>query len=93
MVSRALIDVKYHVMVDHLSPALLLPGQKIYIIALSVPESNGGQYLIRLGEINVGSHINAMFRLRCRSSAPLGAPHEMQVLMQEKRHATYFGRS
>lgn len=56
-----------------------------------VPESNGGRYLIRQGDINMGSHVNTMFRLRCRSSAPLGTPHEMQVLMQDKRHATYFG--
>lgn len=57
-----------------------------------VPESSGGRYLIRQGDINIGSHVNTTFRLRCRSSAPLGSPHEMQVLMQDKRHTTYFGR-
>lgn len=56
-----------------------------------VPESSGGRYLIRQGDINIGSHVNTIFRLRCRSSAPLGSPHEMQVLMQDKRHTTYFG--
>ena len=41
----------------------------------------------------MGSHVNAMFRLRCRSSAPLGVSHEMQALMQDKRHTSYFGKS
>ena len=39
----------------------------------------------------MGSHVNVMFRLRCHTSAPLGSPHEMQVLMQDRRHTTYFG--
>jgi cleavage and polyadenylation specificity factor subunit 1 len=62
----------------------------IYQYQPEAPESSGGRYLIRQGDINVGSHVNAMFRLRCRSSAPLGSPHEMQVLMQDRRHTTYF---
>ena len=65
----------------------------LYELSLVVPESSGGRYLIRQGDINVGSHVNAIFRLRCRSCAPLGASHEMQVLMQDKRHTTYFGRT
>jgi cleavage and polyadenylation specificity factor subunit 1 len=62
----------------------------IYQYQPEVPESNGGRYLIRQGDINIGCHVNAMFRMRCRPSAPLGASHEMQVLMQDKRHTTYF---
>lgn len=62
------------------------------LIVHVAPESSGGRYLIRQGDINVGSHVNIMFRLRCNSSAPLGSPHEMQVLMQDRRHTTYFGR-
>ena len=57
----------------------------------AVPESNGGLYLTRWGEFNAGAHINAIFRLRCRTAAPLGASQEIKALMADKRHITYFG--
>lgn len=53
----------------------------------SVPESSGGLYLIRRGDFNAGAHINCFVRVHCHSAAPgpLGA------LLNEKRHATFFG--
>ncbi len=59
----------------------------------AVPESQGGLSLTRRGDFNAGSHINAFFRVHCKSSAPLGAASEVKALMAEKRHVTYFCKS
>ena len=58
---------------------------------LLVPESNGGMYLTRRGDFNAGAKISTFLRIRCKSSAPLGAPREIKALMAEKRHVTFFG--
>ena len=39
----------------------------------------------------MGAHVNAFFRVCCKPSAPLGAPHEIKALLTEKRHCTFFG--
>lgn len=57
-----------------------------------VPESNGGLYLTRRGDFNVGAHISSFLRVRCKTSAPLGASQEIKALMAEKRHVTFFGK-
>ena len=80
---------------QHIWPSIMYCVYTLLVLLLPilcpVPESSGGRYLIRQGDINIGSHVNTIFRLRCRSSAPLGSPHEMQDLMQDPRHTTYFG--
>jgi hypothetical protein len=61
-------------------------------IVCAVPESNGGQYLTRRGDFNAGNHINAFFRVQCKSAAPLGASADVKALMADKRHVTFFGK-
>ena len=58
-----------------------------------MPESGGGQYLSRRGDFNAGSHINAFFRVHCKSAAPLGASADVKAMMAEKRQVTFFGKS
>ena len=57
-----------------------------------VPESNGGLYLTRRGDFNAGSHINAFFRVQCKSAAPLGASADVKALMADRRQVTFFGK-
>jgi len=63
----------------------------LYQYQPELPESNGGMYLTRRGDFNAGAKISTFLRIRCKSSAPLGAPREIKALMAEKRHITFFG--
>ena len=56
------------------------------------PESNGGLYLVRRGEFNLGAHINVFFRIRCKTSAGLGASRELKIAFADKRHISFFGK-
>lgn len=53
-------------------------------------ESHGGHRLVRKAEFNAGSHINTMFRMRCRLREP-GTDRKMTGAV-EKRNITYFGK-
>jgi len=46
-------------------------------------DSHGGQVLLRRGAINVGSHVNTMFRVQCKTI-------ESDVRRTPRRHVTYF---
>jgi len=46
-------------------------------------ESHGGQLLVRRSAINVGSHVNCMFRVQCKAVDNDGR-------RSARRHATYF---
>ena len=46
-------------------------------------ESHGGQLVLRRSAINVGSHVNTMFRVQCKTT-------DSDVSRAARRHATYF---
>ncbi|KAL7640863.1 UNVERIFIED_CONTAM: hypothetical protein RMT77_008000 [Armadillidium vulgare] len=50
-------------------------------------ESIGGTRLIRKGDLNLGSHINSFFRIRCRVG---DADSESKALALERKHITMF---
>ena len=56
------------------------------------PESIGGLRLIRQGIIHIGSHINAMFRIRCKPFVQSGSNihHVRGMAINEKRHVTFY---
>ena len=56
------------------------------------PDSIGGLRLIRQGIIHIGSHINAMFRIRCKPFIQLGSNihHVRGMAINEKRHVTFY---
>ena len=54
-------------------------------------ESHGGQRLLRKADFNVGSHINTMFRVRCKVWDPASRKRYSEAM--EKRHITYFGEA
>lgn len=53
--------------------------------------SNGGAYLVRCGDINVGSLVNIFVNIRCKTAAGLGASREMKIALADKRQCTFFG--
>ena len=53
------------------------------------PNSMGGQKLIRKGDIQVGQHINTMFRVRAKISDPTTSG--CVLAGWEKRHVTWYG--
>lgn len=51
-------------------------------------ESFGGHYLLRKGDIHIGSHINSFLRIRCKLS---DLQNDKKALMTfEKRHMTFY---
>ncbi|PVD20429.1 hypothetical protein C0Q70_18584 [Pomacea canaliculata] len=61
----------------------------VYSYTPEARESHGGQRLLRKADFNPGSHINTMFRVRCRLwDATTKKRYGEQM---EKRHITYFG--
>lgn len=59
---------------------------------LTDPESNGGSFLIRRGDFNIGSLANVFLRVRCKTSAGLGASREMKIALADKRQCTFIGK-
>jgi cleavage and polyadenylation specificity factor subunit 1 len=55
----------------------------------TVRESHGGTRLLRRADFNAGSHINTMFRVRCKLSDP--STEKKLTGPLERRHVTYFG--
>ena len=55
------------------------------------PDSNGGAFLTRRGDFNIGSVVNAFVRIRCKSSAGIGAPSEMKIALMDKRQCIFYG--
>ncbi|XP_060076994.1 cleavage and polyadenylation specificity factor subunit 1-like [Ylistrum balloti] len=60
----------------------------VYTYQPEARESHGGHRLVRKAEFNAGSHINTMFRVRCRIREP-GTDRRMTGAV-EKRNITYF---
>ncbi len=58
----------------------------------TAPESDGGLYLTRRGDINVGAHVNCFLRVHCKAAAPPGASNEVKALLVEKRDVTFLGK-
>ncbi|KAI6653121.1 hypothetical protein LOD99_3957 [Oopsacas minuta] len=56
------------------------------------PGSIGGLRLIRQGDIHIGSHINSMFRIRCKPAvySRSTAHHITGMALNEKRHVTFY---
>ena len=56
------------------------------------PESLGGMRLIRHADIHIGSHINTMFRIRCKPSVSPGSTshHISGMAINERRHVTFY---
>ena len=56
------------------------------------PGSIGGLRLLRQGDIHIGSHINSMFRIKCKSSSNSGSTlHHVQCMdVEEKRHVSFY---
>ena len=52
-------------------------------------ESHGGTRLLRRADMNVGSHIHTLFRVRCKLSDP--STEKKLSGPVERRHVTYFG--
>ncbi len=63
----------------------------VFIVVHAAPESDGGLFLTRRGDFNVGSHVNAFLRVHCKSAASPGASNEVKALMVEKRDVTFLG--
>ena len=55
------------------------------------PDSNGGAFLTRQADFNAGTNINVFLRIRCKTSASLGASHEIKIALADKRQCTFFG--
>ncbi len=49
-------------------------------------DNQGGQWLIRKAEFNVGSHINSFFRLKCKVNDPY---LDKRSSLADKRQVTY----
>ncbi len=49
-------------------------------------DNQGGCWLLRKAEFNVGSHVNSMFRLKCRVADPT---LDKRSALADKRHVTY----
>ena len=49
-------------------------------------DNQGGQWLVRKAEFNVGSHINSFFRIKCRVSDP---SLDKRSSLADKRQVTY----
>ena len=62
----------------------------IQCIIFVVRESHGGTRLLRRADFNAGSHINTMFRVRCKLSDP--STEKKLTGPLERRHVTYFGK-
>ncbi|XP_078335129.1 cleavage and polyadenylation specificity factor subunit 1-like isoform X2 [Crassostrea virginica] len=60
----------------------------VYSYQPEARESHGGQRLIRKADFNAGSHINSMFRVRCKLYDP--SSDKRMTGAPEKRHITYF---
>lgn len=59
------------------------------LVLLLAHDNQGGQWLVRKAEFNVGSHINSMFRIKCK----VIDPHlDKRSAIAEKRHVTYCSR-
>lgn len=53
-----------------------------------IKESHGGQRLIHKADINIGGHVNSMFRVRCKLTDP--STERRLTGPVEKRHVTYY---
>ena len=62
----------------------------LIIILFTARESHGGTRLVRRADFNAGSHINTIFRIRCKLTDPSIEKKITGPL--EKRHVTYFGK-
>ncbi|XP_053401547.1 cleavage and polyadenylation specificity factor subunit 1-like [Mercenaria mercenaria] len=60
----------------------------IYQYLPEIRESHGGTRLLRRADFNAGSHINTMFRVRCKLSDP--STEKKLTGPIERRHVTYF---
>lgn len=48
--------------------------------------------MIRRGDFNIGSLANVFLRVRCKTSAGLGASREMKIALADKRQCTFIGK-
>lgn len=62
-----------------------------YFIA-TVLESQGGKRLVQRCDINAGTRINTLFRIKCKPSVSPTLSQELRVAVTERRQATYFGK-
>ncbi|CAG5135896.1 unnamed protein product, partial [Candidula unifasciata] len=53
-----------------------------------VKESFGGNRLLRRADFNIGSHVNTLFRVRCKLEDP--STNKKNVAALENKHVTYF---
>jgi len=60
----------------------------VYTYQPEVRESHGGQRLIRAADINIGSHVNSFFRIRCKLQDP--STEKRATVAVERRHINYF---
>lgn len=60
----------------------------IYQYLPEIRESHGGTRLLRRADFHAGSHINTMFRVRCKLSDP--STDKKLTGQVERRHVTYF---
>ncbi len=62
----------------------------VYMYQNESHDNQGGQWLIRKAEFNVGSHINSFFRLKCK----VNDPHlDKRSSLADKRQVTYCCKS
>ncbi|KAH9502918.1 Cleavage and polyadenylation specificity factor subunit 1 [Bulinus truncatus] len=75
---------------DSLSFVVSDRNKNVVILAYlpEVRESHGGTRLLRRADFNVGSHINAFFRVRCKLEDP--STRVKNVAALEHKHTTYF---
>ena len=57
-----------------------------------MPESQGGKRLVQRCDINAGTRINTLFRIKCKPSVSPTLSRDLQVAVTERRQATYFGK-
>ena len=60
----------------------------VYTYQPEMKESHGGQRLVHKADINIGSHVNTFFRIRCKLTDP--SIDKRLTGPIEKRHVTYF---
>ncbi|CAH1778692.1 unnamed protein product [Owenia fusiformis] len=64
-----------------------LKNLMIFTYSPEARESHGGQRLVRKADINIGSNMNTMFRLRCKITDPSTSKRASGVV--EKKHVTF----
>ena len=56
-----------------------------------VAESQGGRKLVQRCDINAGTRINTLFRIKCKPSVSPTLSREIRVAVTERRQVTYYG--